>query len=128
MKPLDFSKDNLPNQWRYVNTNLKRVGIWQDIEVQIRDTLRFSIQAVFEEEFAMQIGAAIPKKRKTSKTVRYPWLCLEKDGFLKKQRCQCPHASRSGEDSPPKGCRGSMIGKRRGLKSSGIRCATSENL
>jgi putative transposase len=70
MKPLDFSGDNLPNQWRYVNTNLKRMGIWQDIEVKIRDTLKFSIQTVFEEEFAMQIGAGLYQRNNTRRDRR----------------------------------------------------------
>jgi putative transposase len=75
MREIDFSKDNLPNQWKYVNTNLKRMGIWQDIEVKIRDTLRFSIQTVFEDEFAMQIGAGLyqrSKRRKDRRSGYYP--------------------------------------------------------
>jgi putative transposase len=70
MKPMDFTEDTLPNQWKYVNTNLKRMGIWQDIETKVRDTLRFSIQTVFEDEFAMQIGAGLYQRSKKRKDMR----------------------------------------------------------
>ncbi len=70
MKPLDFTEDTLSNQWKYVNTNLRRMGIWNDIEVKVRDTLRFSIQSVLEDEFAMQIGAGLYQRSATRKDRR----------------------------------------------------------
>ena len=35
-RPVNFSKDNLPVRWQYVNRNFKELGLWQEVEKRVK--------------------------------------------------------------------------------------------
>ena len=70
MKPLNFSPDNIANQWKYLKRNLQDLGIWQDIERKVKNTIRFSIKTMLWEEFASYIGAGKYKRTEGRKDKR----------------------------------------------------------
>jgi hypothetical protein len=57
MKPLNFSSDNIANQFKYLKRNLKDLGIWHNLEYKVKQTLKFTIQNLLFEEFALYIQA-----------------------------------------------------------------------
>jgi transposase-like protein len=57
MRSINFSQDSLALQWQYVNRNLKDLGIWQDLEVRVKRTVKRIIQRSVEEDFLRRIGA-----------------------------------------------------------------------
>jgi putative transposase len=57
MKPLNFSSDNIANQFKYLKRNLKDLGIWQDLEYKVKQTVKFTIQNLLFEEFALYMQA-----------------------------------------------------------------------
>lgn len=57
MRSIDFSDTNVAAQWNYVNRNLKELGIWQDLEVRVRRTVKRIVQRSVEDDFLKRIGA-----------------------------------------------------------------------
>ena len=70
MKPLNFSSDNLANQWKYLKRNLKELGIWQDLEFKVKQTIKSTIQNILFEEFALYMQAGHYQRTKLRKDYR----------------------------------------------------------
>ena len=70
MKPLNFSSDNLANQWKYLKRNLQELGIWQDLEFKVKQTIKSTIQNVLFEEFALYMQASPYQRTKLRKDYR----------------------------------------------------------
>ena len=70
MKPLNFSSDNLANQWKYLKRNLQELGIWQDLEFKVKQTIKSTIQNVLLEEFALYMQASPYQRTKLRKDYR----------------------------------------------------------
>lgn len=58
-RPLNFSKDNLPVQWQYVNRNLKEMGLWEKVENNVKNTVKETIEKMVWEEY----NAILARKR-----------------------------------------------------------------
>jgi transposase-like protein len=70
MKPLNFSTDNLANQWKYLKRNLQDLGIWQEMEYKVKQTIKFTIQNILFEEFLLYIKASYYQRTKSRKDYR----------------------------------------------------------
>ena len=70
MKPLNFSMDNLANQWKYLKRNLQDLGIWQDLEFKARQLIKFNIETVLLEEFALYMQAGCYQRTNLRKDYR----------------------------------------------------------
>jgi putative transposase len=53
---VDFSKDNLPVQWQYVNRNLKELGLWQEVEKRVKKTIKGTIETMIWEEYDLALA------------------------------------------------------------------------
>ncbi len=56
MRELNFDEDNLAERWKYCKRNLKFLGVWQDIEYKVRETVEGTIQTIVLDEFKQEIG------------------------------------------------------------------------
>lgn len=56
MRPVNFSRDNLPVQWRYVNSNLKQMGLWELVEKRVKKTIKGTIETMLWEEYDMVLA------------------------------------------------------------------------
>jgi len=70
MRPLNFSQDNIAHQWKYLKRNLQDLGIWQEMEYKVKQTIKSTIQNVLFEEFALYMQAAPYKRTKLRKDYR----------------------------------------------------------
>ena len=70
MKPLNFSTDNLANQWKYVKRNFQDLGIWQELEYKVKQTIKFTIQNILFEEFALYMKASRYQRTKSREDYR----------------------------------------------------------
>ena len=70
MRPLNFSTDNIANQWKYLKRNLKDLGIWQELEYKVKQTIKFTIQNILFEEFSLYMKAPRYKRTKQRKDYR----------------------------------------------------------
>jgi putative transposase len=52
-RPVNFSRDNLPVQWQYVNSNLKQMGLWELVEKRVKKTIKGTIETLLWEEYDM---------------------------------------------------------------------------
>jgi len=68
-RPVNFSKDKLPVQWQYVNRNLKKLGLWQEVEKQVKKTIKGTIETVIWEEY--DIALARKKHQRLNRAVGY---------------------------------------------------------
>jgi len=50
-RPINFSEDNLAVQWQYVKRNLKALGVWQEIEKRVKNTIKDTIETIVWEEY-----------------------------------------------------------------------------
>jgi len=55
-RPVNFSKNNLPVQWQYVNRNLKELGLWQEVEKNVKMTIKGTIGTILWEEYNIALG------------------------------------------------------------------------
>ena len=55
-KPVDFSKDNLPVQWKYVNSNFKEMGLWELVEKRVKKTIKGTIETMIWEEYDIALA------------------------------------------------------------------------
>jgi len=58
-RPVNFSKDNLAVQWQYVNRNLRELGLWQEVEKRVKQTIKGTIETMVWEEY----NIALARKR-----------------------------------------------------------------
>jgi len=50
-RPVNFSKNNIPVQWQYVNRNLKDMGLWELVEKRVKQTIKGTIETMVWEEY-----------------------------------------------------------------------------
>ncbi len=50
-RPVNFSKDNLPVQWQYVNRNLRDMELWELVEKEVKKTIKGTIETMIWEEY-----------------------------------------------------------------------------
>lgn len=55
-RPVNFSKDNLPVQWQYVNRNLRELGLWQEVEKRVKETIKGTIETMIWEEYDLVLA------------------------------------------------------------------------
>ena len=55
-RPVNFSKDNLAVQWQYVKRNLKELGVWQEVEKRVKNTIKGTIETMVWEEYDIALG------------------------------------------------------------------------
>ena len=55
-RPVDFSKDNLPVQWQYVNRNLRELGLWQEVEKRVKKTIKGTLETMVWEEYDVTLA------------------------------------------------------------------------
>lgn len=55
-RPVNFSKNNLPVQWQYVNRNLKDMGLWELVEKRVKETIKGTIETMIWEEYDLSLG------------------------------------------------------------------------
>jgi len=55
-RSVDFSKNNLPVQWQYVNRNLKELGLWKEVEKRVKKTIKGTIETVVWEEYDLMLA------------------------------------------------------------------------
>lgn len=55
-RPVNFSRDNLPVQWQYVNRNLRDMGLWELVEKRIKKTIKRAIEAMIWEEYDLVLA------------------------------------------------------------------------
>ena len=55
-RPVNFSRDNLPVQWQYVKRNLKALGLWQEVEKRVKDTIKGTIETMIWEEYGVVLA------------------------------------------------------------------------
>ena len=68
-RPVNFSKDNLPVQWQYVNRNLKELGLWEEVEKRVKKTIKGTIETMLWEEY--DIALARKKHQRLNGAVGY---------------------------------------------------------
>ena len=60
MRSVNFSRDNLSVQWRYVNSNFKQMGLWELVSKRVKKTVKgttvfdTSIDVEATQEFNIQ--------------------------------------------------------------------------
>ena len=69
MRAVNFSRDNLPVQWQYVNSNLKQMGIWENIEFKARGLIKELIQSEINNDFDATIASR--RYQRTNSRVDY---------------------------------------------------------
>lgn len=55
-RPVNFSKDNLPVQWKYVKRNLKEMNLWQQVESNVKKTIKGTIETMIWEEYDLVLA------------------------------------------------------------------------
>ena len=55
-RPVNFSEDNLPVQWKYVNRNLKELGLWQEVEGRVKKAIKGTIETIIWEEYDLTLA------------------------------------------------------------------------
>lgn len=55
-RPVNFSKDNLPVRWQYVNRNFKELGLWQEVEKRVKKTIKDTIEMIIWEEYDLTLA------------------------------------------------------------------------
>ena len=55
-RPVNFSKDKLPVQWRYVNSNFKQMGLWELVEKKVKKTIKGTIETILWEEYDIALA------------------------------------------------------------------------
>lgn len=55
-KPVNFSRDNLPVQWRYVNSNFKQMGLWELVGKRVKKTVKGTIETMIWEEYDIALA------------------------------------------------------------------------
>ena len=58
-RPVNFSKDNLAVQWQYVKRNLKELGVWQEVEKRVKNTIKGTIETMVWEEYDIVLARKI---------------------------------------------------------------------
>ena len=76
MRELNFDKENLTQRMKYLKTNLKFLGVWQEVEYKVREAVQGTIQRSVNEEFARTIGR--------NKYERVEWKTEEMGGTYKR--------------------------------------------
>ncbi|MCK4912562.1 MAG: IS256 family transposase [Candidatus Omnitrophica bacterium] len=56
MRPVNFSKDKLPVQWKYVNSNFKQMGLWELVEKRVKRTIKGTIETMIWEEYDIALA------------------------------------------------------------------------
>jgi putative transposase len=56
MKELNFDMENVPERMKHLKRNLKFLGVWQEVEYRVRESVKGTIQIRVNEEFAKGIG------------------------------------------------------------------------
>lgn len=56
MRPVNFSRDNLPVQWQYVNSNFKQMGLWGLVAKQVKKTVKNTIETMIWEEYDIALA------------------------------------------------------------------------
>lgn len=70
-RPINFSKNNLAVQWKYVKRNFKDMGIWSDIEQKVKETVKDSIEVAIREEFDMAIASKWYQRQRAEERIDY---------------------------------------------------------
>ena len=68
-RPVNFSRDNLPVQWQYVNSNLKQMGLWELVEKRVKKTIKGTIETILWGEY--DIALARRKHQRLNGSVGY---------------------------------------------------------
>ena len=55
-RQVNFSKDNLPMQWKYVKRNLKEMDLWQEVESNVKKTIKGTIETMIWEEYDLVLA------------------------------------------------------------------------
>jgi len=55
-RSVNFSKDNLPVQWQYVNRNLREMGLWELVEKRVKNTIKGTIETIIWEEYNLVLA------------------------------------------------------------------------
>ena len=55
-RSVNFSRDNLPVQWQYVNRNLREMGLWELVEKRIKKTIKGTIETMIWEEYDLVLA------------------------------------------------------------------------
>lgn len=68
-RQVNFSKDNLSVQWRYVKSNFKDMGIWNQIEYKAKGIIKDFMEGAINEDFTMTIASN--RYERTNKRIDY---------------------------------------------------------
>ncbi|MFA7114393.1 MAG: IS256 family transposase [Candidatus Omnitrophota bacterium] len=55
-RPVDFSKNKLSVQWKYVNSNFKQMGLWELVEKRVKNTIKGTIETILWEEYNIALN------------------------------------------------------------------------
>lgn len=66
-RSVNFSRDNLPVQWQYVNSNLRDMGLWELVEKRVKKTIKGTIETMIWEEYDIALSR---KKHQRLKNIR----------------------------------------------------------
>lgn len=70
MRAIDFSRNNLPVQWQYVNSNFKQMGLWDLVEKQVKKTVKNTIETMIWEEYDIVLARKKHQRLKDSRGYR----------------------------------------------------------
>jgi len=55
-RQVNFSKDKLPVQWQYVNSNFKQMGLWELVEKRVKKTIKGTIETMIWKEYDLALS------------------------------------------------------------------------